>query len=404
MDGLRGIAAVTVLMGHTSGVLAEGVDHPGAVGALLAVVSQGLTLFFALSGFLLYRPFAAAMIAGRPRPRVGRFFTNRALRIFPGYLVILLLVSLVIGVANNQVLTADQPIGAPDHNVGYMVDPWLLVTNALMLQSFFPNALHTGLGVSWTLSVELVFYLTLPLLALLVSRLRPARIWAFIPAGILLLIGIAGKLWLFAISNPSNAAESNYLEWGNSWIAVLARSFLTHADLFACGMVAAVLVTLFQHHESACTRLLIRWAGIVIGLGAVLALRDTDFFDTGYSVLAGAVVLFVGLRGANGPGVAARVLEWAPLQFLGVISYSLYLWHMPVIWFLFRQGLGFPATSVGYWLNVLLVVAISVGLSTITYNLIEKPALQLKRKAEIRPAASAAQPAAVRDLAATPER
>jgi peptidoglycan/LPS O-acetylase OafA/YrhL len=62
--GLRGLAAVGVLLGHLGGLLAVGVEQPFPLNEILALSGTGLTLFFTLSGFLLYRSFAAAIIAG----------------------------------------------------------------------------------------------------------------------------------------------------------------------------------------------------------------------------------------------------------------------------------------------------------------------------------------------------
>ncbi len=95
IEGLRGIAAGSVMLGHTIILLgAAGFVVPGFLYPLTGLLLQGLTLFFVLSGFLLYRPFASAIINGRAAPRTRDFLRNRVLRIWPAYLVILGLVGL----------------------------------------------------------------------------------------------------------------------------------------------------------------------------------------------------------------------------------------------------------------------------------------------------------------------
>jgi peptidoglycan/LPS O-acetylase OafA/YrhL len=387
MDGLRGIAAVTVIAGHVGSVLAAGVHQPGPLASLLAVMGQGLTLFFALSGFLLYKPFAQAVLSGERRPSTRRYFLNRALRIYPVYIFILLVVSLLLGASYNATLSPDQSLDRSSEPVGFMTSPFLLITNALLVHSLLPEAVRTGIGVSWTLTVELLFYVALPILGYLGYRLargRPSKKIgsALLAPAIILAIGIAGKIVLSQVAQPTNAIESNYLSWGGNWTAVLSRSFFVHADLFCFGMAAAVISVAFQLGTwKSKFKSWVGWGAIAVGIGAVALLRGTIFENSGYGVAASALILFVALSNKpEGPGAAARLFEWAPFRNVGLISYSLYLWHLPVIWVLFQHGWRFPASVGGYWLNLVLVVAVAIGLSTLTYQFIEKPAMRFKKK------------------------
>ncbi|KQR96269.1 hypothetical protein ASG12_18950 [Williamsia sp. Leaf354] len=383
MEGLRGLAATTVLIQHVSVNLAGSVDK-GAADPPIALMDQGLTLFFTLSGFLLYRSFAAAIVTGRRFPVIGGYFRNRAVRIFPVYIVILLVASLVVGSAfRRAILPGDGPEGVPD-TVGYLTDPVKLLSNLFMVQTLFPSTMRTGLGVSWSLTVELIFYLVLPVLAWVAFRLRRSRrgaaLLALAPAVVLLLLGLLGKAVLAKVSNPTSFADWFYLEWGGSWTAVLARSFFVHADLFAFGMLAAVIAALFAadvlppHLVTPA-----RWTALLTGAVAAWLAHGTVLQNTGFAVLFGAVVLFVALP-AGAPGVAARVLDWLPFRFVGEVSYSVYLWHMPVIWTLARHHWAFPATLPGFYANVVLVFVVTLLLSSATYLLIEKPAQQRFRR------------------------
>jgi len=105
------------------------------------------------------------------------------------------------------------------------------------------------------------------------------------------------------------------------------------------------------------------------------------FADTAFAAFGGAVILFVALANREGgPGRAARVLELLPFRYVGMVSFSLYLWRLPLFWFMFKTGLHFPATTAGYWLNVVCVIVIGTALASITYHFVEKPALRLKRR------------------------
>ena len=124
----------------------------------ISTLSAGLTLFFTLSGFLLYRPFAAAIARGTPRQSFPAYLQNRFLRIAPAYWVILLVTALVLGAAS--VRTASGAL-----EVGRLTDPLDFISSALLLQDYRPETMIIGIGPAWSLAVEVVFYLALPLLS-----------------------------------------------------------------------------------------------------------------------------------------------------------------------------------------------------------------------------------------------
>ncbi len=97
IEGLRGIAAASVVVFHVWTNSAAASFHFGWLGHIrLSQSRPGVQLFFALSGFLLYLPFAAAALRSQARPSFVAYLRNRALRIFPAYWCILLLTALVL--------------------------------------------------------------------------------------------------------------------------------------------------------------------------------------------------------------------------------------------------------------------------------------------------------------------
>lgn len=82
-DGLRAIAAGAVLLHHAG--FATGYSGSGRFGQLTAHGDAGVSIFFLISGFLLYRPFVNAHLSGRSPTSADRFLWRRALRILPGY-------------------------------------------------------------------------------------------------------------------------------------------------------------------------------------------------------------------------------------------------------------------------------------------------------------------------------
>ena len=389
IEGLRGIAATTVLVGHVQAHLASDVALSHPVARLLSLMLNGLTLFFTLSGFLLYRPFASALVGGARLPSISRYAVNRALRIFPVYVVIVLLVSLVLGVAYTSSVDRGQTVDGAGQHVGHLTDPITLLLNLLMVQTLVPDALKTGIGPAWSLTVELVFYLVMPTLAIVGFAL--ARRWrstalrvgvALVPAGLLLALGVVGSLVQEDYLAAQPPSDRFYLEWGATWHAVFGRSFVVHADLFAFGMVAAVLLVLVEHGLMSRPLVVgLRAGALAVTVLAVYCAERLRLADTWWALACGALLLVVTLPTARGRhSLSSRVLELVPFRFTGLVSYSVYLWHVPVIWLLDRSGLVLGASPWGFAGNVLLVFAVTMALSTITYFGIERPALGWRRR------------------------
>ncbi|GAB3603826.1 acyltransferase family protein [Microbacterium aureliae] len=390
MEGLRAVAAVGVLIGHVHVHLASSVSW-GAAAPIMSVVLNGLTLFFALSGFLLFRPFATALMTGERFPALGRYAANRLLRIFPAYVVVLLLVSLILGTAYTSPQTTSTQ--STRDLVGYMTDPGLLGVNLTMLQTLFPFSIKTGLGVAWSLTVELVFYAVMPVIAFLVWMVvkRDHGRWgvavAVIPIAAIFVLGVAGKIVKRGVFRSLPETDQFLYEWGGNWYAVLARSFFAHADLFAFGMLAAVMVVAFD--KAVLSHRLAPLARVVSGVVAVVGFVSAryapgDFSDTVYAAAFGSAIFFVALPGTSGtPGILARVLETLPFRYVGLVSYSFYLWHLPVIWLV--EGLGWAGADswLGFSQSVGLTLLITLALASATYFGVEKPAMRLKRRTEI---------------------
>lgn len=211
IEGLRALAASTVLVYHVWLFAAPGGHQPGLgyLGRFMPDLAFGVILFFGLSGFLLYRPFAAALLRGDRRTSFPQYLRNRALRILPAYWAILLITSFVLG--STRIRDSEgELVTAP------LSDPAAVAQNAFLVQNYQPRGVVTGIGPAWSLAVEVVFYLTLPLLVLMawtlagLTRTRAGRrAGALAPAVLLLLVGLAAKTTL-AYVLPASASGG----WG----------------------------------------------------------------------------------------------------------------------------------------------------------------------------------------------
>lgn len=392
MDGFRGMGAPVVVLAHVWLNLGWLVPI-GIVGTFLQHGAVFLVMFFVLSGFLLYRPFVEAALAGR-RPSTRRYLRNRGLRVYPAYLLVLALSALVLGVATTAPFSVAHGMAPNPPETGWLwTSPVLLAQNLLFLQTWLPGSMMTGIGPAWTLSVEVVFYLLLPVigavvLGLLVRRLRlPVLLAASLPALGLVALGVFGKWLHLQVLSGLTPTEAFFADWGPTWQAVLARNFLVHCDLIGCGMAVAVLYVAWQGSSATRGRLAVV-AGL-IALGAGIFVFLPQIIDTGAAVFWMGMVLLVATRERGGLlGVPTKVFDSRLLTWLGERSYSLYLWHMPVILLLVRLDLAAPMTHAGLVLNAVVVMAVSLLLAHLTWEYVEKPALRRKRSPRVERAAA----------------
>ena len=399
IEGLRALAASSVLVFHVwiDGSPEDGPVDVGFVTRLMPDLAFGVTLFFTLSGFLLYRPFVAALLRSEHQPSIGRYLRNRALRIVPAYWAILLVSALVL----RTVLVRD-----PNEELvpGSITSPELLAKHALLLQHYEPETVATGIGPAWSLAVEAVFYLALPLLVLLAffcarrARSRATlRLAALSAPLVLLVLGLVGKV-ATAVFLPTEGGLSA------SWYSVATRSFLCQADLFSFGMAVAVLRV-----EAEDGRLLLRGRRRLAVAAAALAAyavtaKSTDWnqlsespFGTLMALACALLLALVVLPPSPGrTSKLAEALEWRPLVVVGLVSYSLFLWHEPLVFWLRDHGLTMDGT-LGFAANIAIVGGVAFALSVASYRLVELPAL--RRKVRTSPIATAEVPVEVTSAA-----
>ncbi|WP_059020674.1 acyltransferase [Mycobacterium sp. M26] len=389
LDGPRGVACAAVLVLHVNAHYS-----PQVMDAFkLQLLGQALVFFFALSGFLLYLPFVRAILAdpGTVRAPDARVFgVHRVLRVFPAYLTIFLITSLVFGAVYLENV-AIQPPGT-DSGTGRMTDPVALLANLTLLQSYLPQYFQTGINPSWSLSLELVFYLCLPIFGAIAlalrrrTRLAPLAVALLAPLT-LVAIGAVGKALAPLVQQRVGVYDPNLAEWGPNWLAVYNRSFVSLADNFAFGMIAAVLFAaiasgLLSGHVVRrlrwyCVPLLLTAAAASLLLIAV----HSHVSSTAVALLSGLMILFIVVPLARGEQSRfASALDWAPLRYVGEISLSVYLWHFPVLLMLGRWGLMAGDTVPGMLRNVAAVLTVSLALAALTHRFVEKPAMAVAKR------------------------
>jgi acetyltransferase len=350
VESLRAIAALSVLFFHVGTI---GGLHPlGPLGRYVANLDVGVPLFFAISGFLLYRPFASARIAGTQPIRVASYIGRRARRILPAYWVALTV--LTIGFSLPGVFTGD----------------WWRYYG--LVQIYKLGTFGNGMGVAWTLCIEVTFYLSLPLLdraARWLSQVLPTQRRGaadFVMIGICAVCAISFQITILASHTDPR------------WNQNLLGTF----DWFAVGMAIAVF-TLVRPRIALRTALG-SWIGAV-ALFVVLAWAYPDSRGTWwlpgvlFHVAYGAIAALLFLPATAVPGgLTGRVLSLRPLRWLGLISYSIYLYHATLIPFLRKHGAAtwLPGNRFVSLLVAELVVLIPVAATS--YYLVEAPSVAFR--------------------------
>jgi peptidoglycan/LPS O-acetylase OafA/YrhL len=387
MDGLRAIAASLVVVYHCW-LYASPNGVRVSVGPItryvLPYLPVGVTLFFSLSGFLLYRPIADAVIRGTRRQPLASYLRNRALRILPAYWTVLLVLSVLLGAG--VVRVSATAVGLAN----LAAHPSVLALNLALLQSYIPGTLITGIPPAWTLCVEAVFYLTLPMLGWLAARTaRRASgetgrlVAAFVPSGLMLVVGLSGKVAAWHLAPSAGGPAPG---WQADWHSVLVRSFWAQADLFAFGMALAVV---WAGVNAGRVRLPSGWRRVAMACLVPVALSTVRFGEgqvlgdslwaTLLAVGCAIVVALVALDDSERGSIAVRLLEIPVVAWIGVVSYSVYLWHEPLARWLSARGWTFAGRP-GFVLNIAIVYAVSLALAALTYRFVERPALRMKRR------------------------
>ena len=369
MDSIRAIALLTVIAAHTSFFVAiEGTE------ALTKVrFDFGVRVFFIISAFLIYRPWVRARLLGYDPPRLKAYAWRRMLRIVPAYWVALTVITVWIGL--------EGVLGWPGIPIYYGFG-----------QVYDQIKSLGGLPQAWSLCVEVVFYALIPMYAWLLSRLRtgdPARRLRheLIGPAVLFAIGIAYKVWI---------VYAGTLEQPE--LIVLQLNTLAFLDDFAIGMAAAAISVWYEGRDDLPRplQLLDRYPIVpwIVALVAVWVV-STQLGLTGqlgepvgrtqyivrhylYTVVAVGLVL-PAMFGDPSHGWVRRLLAHRWLLYLGMVSYAVYLYHFAVLLQLERWNFADVASGPWAWIWFPTALAGGVLCATLSYYLVERPALRLKR-------------------------
>lgn len=344
-DGLRGVAILLVLIGH-SGFL-EALPHLGS----LEYARFGVDLFFVLSGFLI----TGILLDAKGSEHYFRnFYARRALRIWPLYYVILFLAFVV----TPMLAPATKPVAGVWPAFVFYVQ-----NIALVHRDTYPF----GLGATWSLAVEEQFYLTWPLLVFLLKRQTLA-----IVSFSLAVVSLCLRLFFHF-----QGAAPGFVHFFT----------LSRLDAIAFGTLAALWLrspscTLIQWRTRAYQFLALGVTGVIVA--RLLMQRNSS--SVGYAFLA---ITFTGLLGLSlasdsRSSLLGRSLSAAWVRYTGKISYGIYLLHYPLflLWARLVASQNFlPSNVVAR--NLLAFagqVILAILAASISWRFFERPILQFKER------------------------
>lgn len=303
---------------------------PDAWGAAYARLETAVPVFFALSGFLLVRPWVAQARDGGPSPDLKRYWSHRAWRILPAYWAVVTVVYVI------YVWRSD---GSPHGQglVGYL-------RHMTFTQIYGVGYVHTGLTQTWSMCVEVVFYLVLPLLGLGLVRWAP-RLW-IVPAAM-----TAVSVGWVVLTTATKVLSTTARTWPPAYAAA-----------FAAGIVVALAIDRVRWRRwwlllaAACA-----YGLLITPLTGPLDLSLPTPAEGVLKYLLEALIggLLVAAFAAGGPGI----LGSRPMVWLGSISYEYFLLHTMVMDVVVLNLFGWTLFHGSTWVIVAVTSALTVPLA-----------------------------------------
>lgn len=386
LDGYRAVAAIGVLVYHVAGNAK--LTGGGSLGAafLNNLGNYGVAVFFLLSGFLLYRPFASAHLVNGATPSWRTFWRHRFLRIYPAYWLALTVFIFLVGLRMEKT-------------------PANLGTIYLLLQAYRPLFGFAALSVAWTLCIEVAFYLALPFIAAFIAKVlgRSARtLRTRLQAqllGVAVLYVLALIFRLTVVAEGMRVADAQ--PRSTSLLTTTHLWLPNYFDWFALGMLLAIAVVwrdlgrplprsaqVFADHSWAC------WVVAALAYFILMVIRSDDavteagvgketvlamclrFFFNG---VAAFFFLLPGIIGLAEGSPIKRVMAGVVLAYLGTVSYGIYLWHkLWLDWLKGRPGDPGPGVSWGFWTVLAAVFGLTVVAASVSWFALERPLMRFK--------------------------
>ncbi len=345
VQGLRAIAVMAVVLYHFWPA-----RFPGGY--------VGVDIFFVISGFLITAHLMRELTT-TGTVRLGQFWARRARRLLPASLLVLLFCALV---AMSPYLTPTSALPNEIREIlasTFYVENWYLALNSADYLNHAGDP--TTVQHYWSLSLEEQFYVMWPLIMLLAAWIAVKRLRGDRRRAVIIALGIvtAASFVFCVVFTITNPAPAYFVTFGRMW-------------QFGVGAMVALIPALRIRH--AVGSFVLGWAGIIV-LVLVIFRFDGQTPFPGYMAAVPTLAAAAVIAASNTERwwYPTRLLSVRPAQFVGDISYSLYLWHWPLI---------IIAPSVPFWgltiYHRLALLALCFVLAWLTKRFVEDPARSWK--------------------------
>jgi peptidoglycan/LPS O-acetylase OafA/YrhL len=340
IDGLRAVAVLPVVLYHFG--------IPGAAGGYL-----GVDVFFVISGYLICGMIAQDLESGRFS--LTAFYKRRVMRIFPALFVMLFCASALAYVYF-------LPVELKQFSKS-LLSSVFSVSNFYFASTtgYFDAAAETKpLMHSWSLGVEEQFYLFCPLFLLLAFKWFERHV-----------------IWMLALAAALSFVGEILVSFRNPQVAFFLPPFR------AWELIAGALLALgfFPRLTTQRTRDAAGLAGLALLLPTLaLAAPQLDHWLVALVACVGSLLVIASSE--TGPSIAGALLSRQPLVFVGLISYSLYLWHWPLV--VFQRSDNFLIDDWSGFVGKSMLLALSLALAALSWRFIETPFRACARRLDSR--------------------
>jgi peptidoglycan/LPS O-acetylase OafA/YrhL len=346
LDGMRGLAAVSVVIFHAflfTGLRGQSAEELPIVSWLVGYGYLGVPVFIVLSGYVLMIPVARTQNLTFPHG-IKSFLFRRAKRILPPYFA-----ALVLSVCLIIFVPAMSSQSGTEWDSKIPVTAGGLISHVFLVHDVSPAWISQINGPMWSVSIEWQTYFLMPFVLIPLWKRMNAFVLVFCLIAVATAVSLAG-----------------FIQWTHPWLL----------GLFAAGMLAAQISVQVSQRRTRETSFF-----AIAALAALVLLVGIVWFqprEWASEIVAGvgfaALLVWVALRRrGNADLAAARWLESRPLKFLGLISYSIYLIHSPLLALgnLLLLPLGL-SIELRYLAMMLAIVPITLFLAWLFYFLVER--------------------------------
>ena len=371
LDSLRGLSTILIVLYHISFVSGYTVAHANSSGAYIDRLNIGVAIFFVLSGFLIFRPFAHSLIHGSPLPKTRNYYLKRAARILPGYWLALFVL------AGLDALTIVNTSG--------------FIRNVFIVHSFTEHNVFTGIRQAWTLTVEMSFYVVVPAFAFVFVRQTKRRDG---PVSVSSLLKALSVLFLSAYVFRLFIHQTDF------WFLKSAHIWLpSHVDTLVLGMGLAVLVEapasaqilskvriFIANHTGAFVLVSVFVWLMSANINMAIGLNKSEFHIEllGHFLYGLASVLLVAPFCVDSQSLLVKAMSLRLFTWLGTISYGIYLWHMAFLGGNFAEKyMPYTENDGQVLLRFLVVLLASIAIASLSYYVIERPIMRAVSKRSV---------------------